>query len=187
MPISCEAILQRIAEIDHKFKQTESSRSNGSSVQNFLNLPCRTGFSASLGSSFSASAAPRYLRRPLPYQFAQHGADAPSTRGDAMLRTARAAFDTFHFSLLMDLTFGFASIVLTGPVAAKPLAAWVELVGPNREASIRAIISQELPCPALQSGNDLLQMRVRAEPGPSTLAKKAEEFPVRVCEDERVS
>ena len=99
-----------------------------------------------------------------------------------MLRTARAALDAFHSSLLTSLTFGLASIVLTEPVAAKPLAAWVELIGPNGEASIRAIVSQKSPCPALQSGNDSLQMRVRAEPGPSTLAKKAAEFPVRVCE-----
>jgi hypothetical protein len=98
-----------------------------------------------------------------------------------MLRTAKAA-SAFYSSLLARLTFGLASIVLTGPVAAKPLAAWTELVGPNGEASVRAIVSHESPCPVLQSGNDSLQMRVRAEPGPSTLAKKGAELPVRVCE-----
>jgi len=99
-----------------------------------------------------------------------------------MLRTARAALDAFYSFLLTGLTFGLASIVLAEPVAAKPLAAWTELVGPNGEASIRAIVSEESSCPVLQSDNDSLQMRVRAEPGPSTLAKKAADFDVRVCE-----
>lgn len=53
---------------------------------------------------------------------------------------------------------------------------------PREEASVRAIVNQDRACPELQSGNRLLQMRVRAEPGPSTLTKKAAEFPVRVCE-----
>src|SRR5262249_2832421 len=97
-----------------------------------------------------------------------------------MLKTASAALSAFQAFLLMSLVCGFTIVVLTEPGAAKPLGAWLELVGSAGEASVRDIVSEDSACPKLQSGNRLLQMRVRAEPGPSTLAKKAAEFPVRV-------
>jgi hypothetical protein len=50
------------------------------------------------------------------------------------------------------------------------------------EASTRAIVSADSTCPELQLGDETVQMQVRAEPGPSVLAEKQAEFPVRVCE-----
>jgi Calcineurin-like phosphoesterase len=99
-----------------------------------------------------------------------------------MTRTSRTASNAFQSPLVSSLTFVLAIVIPTGPADAKPLAAWIELVGPGGAASIRAIVSKDSACPAVQSGRGALQMHVRSEPGPSTLAKKAAEFPVRVCE-----
>jgi hypothetical protein len=68
---------------------------------------------------------------------------------------------------------------------AKTLAAWVQLVGPGRQASIRAIVSGGASCPTLTADGEPLAMRVRAEPGPifseGKLPPRAD-FPVKVCE-----
>ena len=89
-----------------------------------------------------------------------------------------------HFNRLVfpALALGIARGLLPGYAEAKTLAAWVELVGPDMEASIRAIVSTDSTCPELQLGDETVQMQVRAEPGPSVLAEKQAEFPVRVCE-----
>jgi len=84
--------------------------------------------------------------------------------------------------VFLALALGIARGLLPGPAAANTLAAWVELVGPDMEASIRAIVSTDSTCPELQLGDETVQMQVRAEPGPSVLAEKQAEFPVRVCE-----
>jgi hypothetical protein len=68
---------------------------------------------------------------------------------------------------------------------AKTLAAWVQLVGPARQASIRVIIPGDASCPTLTADDEPLAMRVRAEPGPifseGKLPPRAD-FPVKVCE-----
>ena len=84
--------------------------------------------------------------------------------------------------VFLALALGIARGLLPGPAAANTLAVWVELVGPDMEASIRAIVSTDSTCPELQLGDETVQMQVRAEPGPSVLAEKQAEFPVRVCE-----
>jgi hypothetical protein len=48
---------------------------------------------------------------------------------------------------------------------AKTLAAWVQLVGPGRDASIRVIVSGDSRCPTLTADGEALAMQVRAEPG----------------------
>jgi predicted phosphodiesterase len=68
--------------------------------------------------------------------------------------------------------------------AVTPVA-WVELVGPGRQASIRIVVSKDANCPILNADGELLATRVRAEPGPlfreGRLPPSAG-FPVRVCE-----
>jgi predicted phosphodiesterase len=49
--------------------------------------------------------------------------------------------------------------------AAETLAAWVQLVGPGRDASIRAI-TDDARCPTLKVDGTDLPMQVRAAPGP---------------------
>jgi predicted phosphodiesterase len=68
--------------------------------------------------------------------------------------------------------------------AAAPLAAWVELIGPGSEASIRAVVPAEADCPAVIADGEPIPMRVRADPGPLFPPGKTPgaEFPVRVCE-----
>jgi predicted phosphodiesterase len=68
---------------------------------------------------------------------------------------------------------------------AKASVAWVELVGPGRQASIRFVVSDDASCPILSADGELLATRVRAEPGPLFREGKGSpraEFPVRVCE-----
>jgi hypothetical protein len=83
--------------------------------------------------------------------------------------------------------FPFALSVIAAPglAFAETLAAWVELVGPSREASIRVIVSDDADCPTLTADGQPLKMRVRAEPGQmfteGDLPPPAN-FPVRVCE-----
>jgi hypothetical protein len=80
-----------------------------------------------------------------------------------------------------------AMIALTAPnfADAATEAAWVELTGPGREVSIRVIVSGDSNCPTLTVDDKLLEMLVRAEPGPifseGNLPPSAN-FPVRVCE-----
>ena len=92
------------------------------------------------------------------------------------------ALNGFNRFALMLVALGIANSLLPGPAAAKTLAAWVELIGFDMEASVRTIVTEESACPQFRSGAETVQMQVRAEPGPSVLAEKQAEFPVRVCE-----
>jgi hypothetical protein len=78
-----------------------------------------------------------------------------------------------------------AIVVAPGLAPAETLAAWVELIGPGRAASIRVIVSESTGCPILTADGERLEMQVRAEPGPifseGDLPPDAH-FPVRVCE-----
>jgi predicted phosphodiesterase len=68
---------------------------------------------------------------------------------------------------------------------AKTPVAWVELVGPGRQASIRVVVDKDANCPTLTADGQPLAMQVRAEPGPLLREGKlppAADFPVRVCE-----
>ena len=82
----------------------------------------------------------------------------------------------------------FFALLLVGLLpqagAAGPLAAWVELIGPGSEASIRAVVPAEADCPAVMADGEPIPMRVRADPGPLFPPGKTPgaEFPVRVCE-----
>ena len=68
--------------------------------------------------------------------------------------------------------------------ATAPLAAWVELIGPGSEASIRAVVPAEADCPAVIADGASIPMQVRADPGPLFPPGKTPraQFPVRVCE-----
>jgi hypothetical protein len=99
-----------------------------------------------------------------------------------MLEIRTVALVHFNRLVFLALALGIARGLLPGYAEAKTLAAWVELVGPDMEASTRAIVSEDSTCPELQLGDETVQMQVRAEPGPSVLAEKQAEFPVRVCE-----
>ena len=68
--------------------------------------------------------------------------------------------------------------------AAAPLAAWVELIGPGSDASIRAVVPAEADCPAVIADGAPIPMQVRADPGPLFRPGKTPraQFPVRVCE-----
>jgi Calcineurin-like phosphoesterase len=64
-------------------------------------------------------------------------------------------------------------------------AAWVELVGPGRQASIRVVVDKDADCPTLTADGQPLAMRLRAGPGPLLREGKpppAADFPVKVCE-----
>jgi len=78
-----------------------------------------------------------------------------------------------------------AVIAVPGLAFAETLAAWVELVGPGRDASIRVIVSDDSDCPTLTADGQPLKMRVRAEPGQMFTEgdfPPPAHFPVRVCE-----
>jgi predicted phosphodiesterase len=76
--------------------------------------------------------------------------------------------------------------LVIGPntAAAETLAAWVQLVGPGRDASIR-VITDDTRCPTLNADGADLGMQVRATPGPifkpGSDAPPAS-FPVLACE-----
>jgi hypothetical protein len=71
-----------------------------------------------------------------------------------------------------------------GTAVAETHAAWVQLVGPGRDASIR-VITDDTSCPALKADGVDLPMQVRAAPRPlfkpGTDAPPAS-FPVLTCE-----
>ena len=71
------------------------------------------------------------------------------------------------FQVLAIVLFPLALAVIAAPglAFAETLAAWVELVRPGREASIRVIIADNADCPALTADGQPLKMRVRAQPG----------------------
>ena len=67
---------------------------------------------------------------------------------------------------------------------ATTLAAWVQLVGRDGAASIRAI-TDGATCPSLSVDGTAVRMRVRAEPGPlfaDASSLPHADFPIRVCE-----
>jgi predicted phosphodiesterase len=83
--------------------------------------------------------------------------------------------------------FAFVPLTVTGQKCAhaKTEAAWVELVGPGRHASIRAIVSNDADCPTLSVDGAPLRMQVRADPGPifpNSDLPGSDDFPVLVCE-----
>jgi calcineurin-like phosphoesterase family protein len=84
--------------------------------------------------------------------------------------------------LILALTLG--PIMGPGTAAAETLAAWVQLIGPGRDASIR-VITDGAPCPMLKADGADLPMQVRAKPGRlfkrGTRVPRAE-FEVLVCE-----
>jgi Calcineurin-like phosphoesterase len=90
------------------------------------------------------------------------------------------------------LVFAIGVLVVTLRIGAVPelafaetFSAWVEFIGPGRTASARVIVSEDTGCPILTADGELLEMQVRAEPGPifseGNLPPDAN-FPVRVCE-----
>jgi hypothetical protein len=77
-----------------------------------------------------------------------------------------------------------AACVFARGAEATTLAAWVQLVGPDGAASIRAI-TDEATCPDLSVDDKAVPMQVRAEPGPlfaDAASLPPADFPVRVCE-----
>jgi hypothetical protein len=67
---------------------------------------------------------------------------------------------------------------------ATTLAAWVQLVGRDGAASIRAM-TDGATCPSLSVDGTAVRMRVRAEPGPlfaDASSLPHADFPIRVCE-----
>ena len=88
---------------------------------------------------------------------------------------AEAATKTAPCSALSPSRIRFAATVAgavflaaIGPdhgCADTPVA-WVELVGPGRQASIRVLVDKDANCPTLTADGQPLTMRVRAEPGP---------------------
>src|SRR5262245_56328519 len=109
--------------------------------------------------------------------------DQPEVR-----RRSKAPLRAFVRLLLLGielLPVTLAIVVAPGVALAETLAAWVELIGPGRDASIRVIVSEGTGCPILTSDGEPLEMQVRAEPGPlfseGNLPPDAH-FPVRVCE-----
>jgi hypothetical protein len=86
--------------------------------------------------------------------------------------------------LLMSACAVFLATLRPGDGYAKTPVAWVELVGPGGQASIRVIVDKDAGCPTLMADGEPLAMRVRAEPGPLLREGKPPppaDFPVRVC------
>ena len=87
--------------------------------------------------------------------------------------------------LLMSACAVLLATLCPGDGYAKTPVAWVELVGPGGQASIRVIVDKDAGCPTLMADGEPLAMRVRAEPGPLLREGKPPppaDFPVRVCE-----
>jgi hypothetical protein len=73
---------------------------------------------------------------------------------------------------------------MAGPAESATLAEWVQIIGPGRDLSLRAI-TEETSCPVLTVDGETVPMRVRAEPGPlfpTDADLPQADFPVRVCE-----
>ena len=65
--------------------------------------------------------------------------------------------------VLAALTLG--AVMQSGTAAAETHAAWVQLVGPGRDASVR-VITDDARCPTLEADGAALPMQVRAAPRP---------------------
>jgi predicted phosphodiesterase len=101
-----------------------------------------------------------------------------------MSRTRTAPKTRLHRLSLLTSALAFGPVMLPEASLAETHAAWVQLVGPGRDASIR-VITDGAPCPTLKADGADLPMQVRAKPGP--LFKPGTDvppasFPVRVCE-----
>jgi len=106
--------------------------------------------------------------------------------GPAPTQEPRPSISLIRFQTFVILVGGLLLAAATPECGyAKTLAAWVQLVGPGRDASIRVIVSSDSSCPILAADGEPLAMQVRAEPGPifseGKLPPRAD-FPVRVCE-----
>jgi predicted phosphodiesterase len=90
----------------------------------------------------------------------------------------------FHRPSLLIAALTLGPVLQSGSAAAETHAAWVQLVGPGRDASIR-VITDDARCPTLKADGADLPMQVRAAPGPlfrpGTNAPSAS-FLVRACE-----
>ena len=66
------------------------------------------------------------------------------------------------FRVLAVGLFPLALAVFAAPgvAFAETLAAWVELVGPSRDASIRVIVSDDSDCPTLTADGQPLKIRL---------------------------
>jgi predicted phosphodiesterase len=110
----------------------------------------------------------------------------PTEREMHRLSRARTApLVQFHALATGFVALALANIAGPRPVRAETRAAWVELIGPGRDASIRVIVSGDAGCPTLTADGEPLEMQIRAEPGPvfpNSDVPGGEDFPVRVCE-----
>src|SRR6516225_6345725 len=99
-------------------------------------------------------------------------------------RPRAASLARFSLRATGLVTLALATIAAPRPALAQTYA-WVELIGPGRQASIRAIVSNGAGCPTLTVDGVPLRMQVRADPGsifPNSDVPGGEDFPVRVCE-----
>jgi predicted phosphodiesterase len=99
-------------------------------------------------------------------------------------RPRAASLARFHLRATGLVTLALATIAAPRPALAETHA-WVELIGPGRHASIRAIVSNGAGCPTLTVNGVPLRMQIRADPGPifpNSDVPGGEDFPVRVCE-----
>jgi hypothetical protein len=71
----------------------------------------------------------------------------------------------FHWPSLLIAALTLGPVMQSAPAAAETHAAWVQLDGPGRDASIR-VITDEAQCPTLNADGADLRMQVRAAPGP---------------------
>jgi hypothetical protein len=82
------------------------------------------------------------------------------------------------------IAVGLCALGVPQPAAGAILAAWVQLTGPGRDASLR-VITDDPRCPDFQADGDVQRMETRAEPGPLFSGRgdlPEADFPVRVCE-----
>src|SRR5262245_40049786 len=81
------------------------------------------------------------------------------------------------------LSVGVSSLCSIAQAAT--LAAWVELVGPGPEASVR-VITTDASCPQIRFDDSARPMRVRAKPGPlfadDSSVPAADFASIQVCE-----
>jgi predicted phosphodiesterase len=111
----------------------------------------------------------------------------PAAGAEAATKTAPCSALSPSGIRLAATVAGAVFLAAIGPdhgCADTPVA-WVELVGPGRQASIRVLVDKDANCPTLTADGQPLTMRVRAEPGPLLHEGKlppAADFPVKVCE-----
>jgi hypothetical protein len=82
---------------------------------------------------------------------------------NAMCETSRTP--PFRQAWLVPAALILALVMQPKTVTAATLAAWVQLVGPGRDASIR-VITDAPRCPTIKANGEDLPMQVRAAPGP---------------------